>query len=98
MNNTLNIAVRSGVSLGASGQRQNKPPVAQTPRIGMTIDETAAYSGYWQKHAAAACQLGNDSTLKIGRKSIIRVDVIDRFMKINQGFNLLDQNQVRPVK
>ena len=98
MTNTLNIAVRSGVSLGASGQRQNKPPVAQTPRIGMTIDETAAYSGIGRNTLRQLVSWGMIPTLKIGRKSIIRVDVIDRFMEINQGFNLLDQNQVRPVK
>lgn len=98
MNCTLDAAVRSGASLGASEQRRNKPPITQTPRIGMTIDETAAYSGIGRNTLRQLVNWGMIPTLKIGRKSIIRVDVINHFMEINQGLNLLDQSQVRPVK
>ena len=34
----------------------------------------------------------------IGRKSIVRVDVICCFMQINEGRDLLDRNQVLAVK
>ena len=36
--------------------------------------------------------------LRIGRKSIVRVDVICCFMQINEGRDLLDRNQVLAVK
>lgn len=98
MNNSFNVAVRNGASFGASEQRRRTPPAAQTPRIGMTIDETAAYSGIGRNTLRQLVSWGMIPTLKIGRKSIIRVDAIDRFMEINQGINLLEQSQVRPVK
>lgn len=98
MNDLMNIAVRSAASLNASEQKRKIPPVAQTLRLGMTIDETAAYSGIGRNTLRQLVSWGMIPTLKIGRKSIIRVDVINQFMEINQGINLLEQNQVRPVK
>ena len=41
---------------------------------------------------------GKIPVLRIGRKSIIRTDLLDRFMEINQGRNLLDCNQVRHME
>ena len=40
---------------------------------------------------------GKIPVLRIGRKSIVRVDVICCFMQINEGRDLLDRNQVLAV-
>jgi hypothetical protein len=40
---------------------------------------------------------GKIPVLRIGRKSIVRVDVICCFMQINEGRDLLDRNQVLSV-
>ncbi|MBE6671775.1 MAG: MerR family transcriptional regulator, partial [Ruminococcaceae bacterium] len=36
--------------------------------------------------------------LKVGRKTIIRRDTLERFMTVNQGRNLLCQDDVRKVE
>ena len=36
--------------------------------------------------------------LKVGRKPIIRKDALERFMEVNQGRNLLVQNDVRRIE
>ena len=40
---------------------------------------------------------GKIPVLRIGRQSIVRVDVICCFMQINEGRDLLDRNQVLAV-
>lgn len=70
--------------------------MAQTnSRIGLTVDEAAAYTGIGRNTLRQLVSWGKIPVLKIGRKMIIRADVIDRFMEINQGVDLLNQNQVR---
>lgn len=70
--------------------------MAQTnSRIGLTVDEAAAYTGIGRNTLRQLVSWGKIPVLKIGRKIIIRADVIDRFMEINQGVDILNQNQVR---
>ena len=64
-------------------------------RIGLTVEEAAAYTGIGRNTLRQLVSWGKIPVLKIGRKMIIRADVIDRFMEINQGVDLLNQNQVR---
>ncbi|KUE76800.1 MerR family transcriptional regulator [Ruthenibacterium lactatiformans] len=63
--------------------------------MGLTIEEAAAYSGIGRNTIRQLVGWGKIPVLKIGRKMIVRADVIDHFMEINQGVDLLDQNQVR---
>ena len=42
--------------------------------------------------------MGEDSRLRIGRRYIIRIDVIHKFMEANQGADLLVREQVRAVR
>ena len=64
----------------------------------LTIEEAAEMSGYrtgtpcgsWWTGASCLCS-------KVGRKTIIRRDTLERFMTVNQGRNLLNQNDVRRV-
>ena len=51
---------------------------------------------HWPEHPSEAGLLGKNP-LRIGRKTIIRVDVISTFMEINQGRDLLDCAQVQQV-
>ena len=41
---------------------------------------------------------GKLPVLKVGRKTIIRKDALERFMEANQGRNLLVQNDVRKIE
>ncbi len=54
--------------------------------------------GYRQEHDAEIGGLGKAASLKGGRKTIIRRDTLERFMTVNQGRNLLSQNDVRKVE
>ena len=58
-------------------------------KMGLTIEEAAECTGIdW----------GKLPVLKVGRKAIIRRDTLERFMSVNQGRNLLNENDVRKVE
>lgn len=57
------------------------------PRIGMTIDEMADCTVIRRTTLRQLIRSGKIPTLKIGRKTIIRVDTIEYFLKINEGRN-----------
>ena len=67
-------------------------------RIGMTIEELAEYTGIGRTTLRQLVNWGKIPTLKIGRKTIIRVEQMENFMEINEGLNLLDKEQVRSVR
>ena len=67
-------------------------------KIGMTIEEAADYTGIGRNTLRRLVDWGKIPVLRIGRKSIVRVDVICCFMQINEGRDLLDRNQVLAVK
>ena len=99
MNQTTMSAPCGVLQSGSAGQnRSRKSPACQgagNSRIGLTVDEAAAYTGIGRNTIRQLVGWGKIPVLKIGRKMIIRADVIDRFMEVNQGVDLLDQNQVR---
>jgi len=66
-------------------------------KLGMTIDEAADCTGIGRNTLRKLVSWGKIPVLRIGRKTIIRVDVISAFMKINQGCDLLDCAQVQQV-
>ena len=63
----------------------------------MTIEEAADYTGIGRNTLRRLVDWGKIPVLRIGRKSIVRVDVICYFMQINEGRDLLDRNQVLAV-
>ena len=63
----------------------------------MTIEEAADYTGIGRNTLRRLVDWGKIPVLRIGRKSIVRVDVICCFMQINEGRDLLDRNQVLAV-
>lgn len=66
-------------------------------KLGMTIDEAADCTGIGRNTLRKLVSWGKIPVLRIGRKTIIRVDVISTFMEINQGRDLLDCAQVQQV-
>ena len=59
-------------------------------KIGMTIEEAAEYTSIGRDTLRRMVEWGKIPVLRIGRKSIVRTDTIERFMEINQGVDLLD--------
>ncbi len=72
-------------------------PVTSIGKIGLTIDEAADYTGIGRNTLRRLVEWEKIPVLRIGRKSIIRTDVISTFMELNQGCDLLYRAQVQQV-
>ena len=95
--NQMSVIAHSGVNASDKfGRNRTKDyPGAVHSRIGLTVEEAAAYTGIGRNTLRQLVSWGKIPVLKIGRKMIIRADVIDRFMEVNQGIDLLNEDQVR---
>ena len=67
-------------------------------KMGLTIEEAAESTGIGRNTMRKLIDWGKLPVLKVGRKTIIRKDALERFMEVNQGRNLLVQNDVRKVE
>ena len=67
-------------------------------KMGMTIEEAAEVSGIGRNTMRQLVEWGKLPVLKVGRKTIIRTDTLERFMAVNQGCDLRRQNEVRRVE
>ena len=67
-------------------------------KMGMTIEEAAETSGIGRNTMRRLVEWGKLPVLKVGRKTIIRRDTLERFMTVNQGKNLLNKVEVRKVE
>lgn len=64
-------------------------------KMGMTIEEASEISGIGRNTMRKLVDWGKLPVLKVGRKTIIRSDTLERFMTVNQGRNLRNQSDVR---
>ena len=67
-------------------------------KMGLTIEEAAETTGIGRNTMRKLIDWGKLPVLKVGRKTIIRKDALERFMEVNQGRNLLVQNDVRRIE
>ena len=67
-------------------------------KMGMTIEEAAECSGIGRNTMRKLVEWKKLPVLKVGRKTIIRSDTLERFMSVNQGRNLLVMDDVRGVE
>ena len=67
-------------------------------KMGLTIEEAAETTGIGRNTMRKLVDWGKLPVLKVGRKTIIRKDALERFMEANQGRNLLVQNDVRKIE
>ncbi len=67
-------------------------------KIGLTIEEAAETTGIGRNTMRKLVEWGKLPVLKVGRKTIIRKGALERFMEVNQGRNLLVQNDVRKIE
>ena len=67
-------------------------------KMGLTIEEAAETTGIGRNTMRKLMDWGKLPVLKVGRKTIIRKDALERFMEVNQGRNLLVQNDVRKIE
>ncbi|MBP3412495.1 MAG: helix-turn-helix domain-containing protein [Oscillospiraceae bacterium] len=67
-------------------------------KMGLTIEEAAESTGIGRNTMRKLIGWGKLPILKLGRKTIIRKDALERFMEANQGRNLLVRNEVRRIE
>lgn len=66
-------------------------------KFGLTIDEAALYTGIGRNTLRSLIKNNKLPALLIGRKNVIRTDVLERFLALNQGVNLLDFEKVKAI-
>ncbi len=69
-----------------------------TIKMGMTIEEAAECSGIGRNTMRKLVEWKKIPVLKVGRKTIIRSNTLERFMVANQGRDLLVRDDVRSVE
>ena len=69
-----------------------------TVKMGLTIEEAAECTGIGRNTMRKLVDWGKLPVLKVGRKTIIRRDTLERFLTVNQGRNLLKPDDVRRVE
>ena len=66
-------------------------------RIAMTIEEAATYTGIGRNTMRQLVKWGKIPTLKIGRKLLVRRELLEQFVAQNEGHDLRDRASVRAV-
>ena len=67
-------------------------------KIGMTIEESSEYTGIGRNTMRKLVEWNKLPVLRVGRKVIIRRDIMERFMVVNEGRNLRNEHDVKAVK
>ena len=66
-------------------------------KIAMTIEEASEYTGIGRNTMRNLVEWGKLPVLKVGRKVLIKSDILEKFMEVNEGKNLRDKNNVKSV-
>ena len=66
-------------------------------KIAMTIEETSEYTGIGRNTMRNLVEWGKLPVLKVGRKVLIKSDILEKFMEVNEGKNLRDKRDVKAV-
>ena len=67
-------------------------------KLGLTVEEAARYTGIGRNTLRNLINTGKLPVLRIGRKNIIRADVLMKFMEMNEGTDLLNNDEVKSVE
>ena len=66
-------------------------------KIAMTIEEASEYTGIGRNTMSNLVEWGKLRVLKVGRKVLIKSDILEKFMEVNEGKNLRDKSDVKAV-
>lgn len=67
-------------------------------KLGLTVEEAARYTGIGRNTLRNMINTGKLPVLRIGRKNIIRTEVLMKFMEMNGGTDLLNIDEVKAVE
>ena len=65
--------------------------------MGLTSENASSYSGIGLNLLRRLVQTGKLPALRVGARIIIKRDVLDRFLEVNLGVDLLDTDSVKAV-
>ena len=66
-------------------------------KIALSIEEAADYTGIGRNTLRNLVEWGKLPVLKVGRKVLIKSDILEKFMEVNEGKNLRDKSNVKTV-
>lgn len=66
-------------------------------KIAMTIEEASEYTRIGRNTMRNLVEWGKLPVLKVGRKVLIKSDILEKFMEVNEGKNLWDKSDVKAV-
>ena len=66
-------------------------------KIALSIEEAADYTGIGRNTLRNLVEWGKLPVLKVGRKVLIKIDILEKVMEVNEGKNLRDKNDVKSV-
>lgn len=66
-------------------------------KIALSIEEAADYTGIGRNTLRNLVEWGKLPVLKVGRKALIKSDILEKFMEVNEGKNLRDKSDVKAV-
>ena len=66
-------------------------------KIALSIEEVADYTGIGRNTLRNLVEWKKLPVLKVGRKVLIKTDILEMFMEANEGRDLRDKNTVRAV-
>ncbi|NBH34429.1 DNA-binding protein [Clostridiaceae bacterium] len=66
-------------------------------KIAMTIEEASEYTGIGRNTMRNLVEWEKLPVLKVGRKVLIKSDILEKFMEVNEGKNLRDKGDVKAV-
>ena len=66
-------------------------------KIALSIEEAADYTGIGRNTLRNLVEWKKLPVLRVGRKVLIKTDILERFMEANEGKDLRDKNSVKAV-
>lgn len=66
-------------------------------KIALSIEEAADYTGIGRNTLRNLVEWKKLPVLRVGRKVLIKTDILEMFMEVNEGRDLRDKNTVKAV-
>lgn len=66
-------------------------------KIALSIEEAADYTGIGRNTLRNLIEWEKLPVLKVGRKVLIKSNILEKFMEVNEGKNLRDKSSVKAV-
>lgn len=66
-------------------------------KIALSIEEAADYTGVGRNTLRKLVEWNKLPVIRVGRKVLIKSDILEKFMEVNEGKDLRDKNDVKAV-